>query len=106
MIFGWMCDRISPKFACVIGFSLQFVATLALLNAHASSPIALIWTFALIHGLGSGSWLPAMSMLASRTFGLAHYGAVFGALTFLQSVGTATARLLRAADAAQGEEPR
>ncbi|GAH32130.1 unnamed protein product, partial [marine sediment metagenome] len=29
-------------------------------------------------GLGSGSWLPTLSMLVSTNFGLAYYGTIFG----------------------------
>ena len=35
-----------------------------------------------------------MSLLVSRSFGLAFYGAVFGAINLAQSVGTATGPLL------------
>jgi hypothetical protein len=31
-------------------------------------------------GFGPGSWLPAMSILVSSNFGLASYGAIFGAV--------------------------
>ncbi|TFH36082.1 MAG: MFS transporter [Dehalococcoidia bacterium] len=93
LFFGWLCDRIPPKFACAIGLTLQFAATLVLLSVHANSPMAVIWTFAILHGLGAGGWLPTMSMLVSTGFGLASYGAVFGAITSLQAIGTATGPL-------------
>jgi MFS family permease len=45
-------------------------------------------------GIGIGSWLPTMSMLVSDYFGLAHYGAIFGAVTISFSVGSAVGPLV------------
>ena len=54
----------------------------------------MIWLYAIVMGLGVGSWLPTMSMLTSTSFGLVHYGAIFGMITFAQQVGTATGPLM------------
>ena len=64
-----------------------------LLTMRANSPQAVIWTYALLLGLGAGAWLPTLSMLASTRFGLLHYGAVFGALNMSLSMGTASGPL-------------
>ena len=88
MFFGWLCDRIPPKRACAIGLTLQLGGILVLLTIRADSSLALIWAYALLLGFGLGSWLPSMSTLVSKTFGLAHYGSVFGIIAFLESAGT------------------
>ena len=36
-----------------------------------------------------GGWLPNLSMIVSRTFGLAYYGSVFGVLTMAMNFGVA-----------------
>ena len=41
-----------------------------------------------------GGWLPTMSMITSTTFGLDSYGAIFGVLHLLQSVGIASGPLI------------
>ena len=64
------------------------------MNIGPASPIAIIWLYAITMGIGSGSWLPAMSMQVSTHFGLASYGAVFGAVTFIQCLGSATGPLM------------
>ena len=56
--------------------------------------MTMIWAAALLMGFGAGSWLPTMSLLVSRSFGLAFYGAVFGGINLAQSLGTATGPLL------------
>jgi MFS family permease len=89
VFFGWLSDRVQPRFVFVIGLCLQLGGVLMLLNVHAGSPLPVIWTAALVLGLGNGSWLPTMSLLVSTRFGLASYGAVFGAITLLQSTGLA-----------------
>jgi len=93
IIFGWLCDRIPAHRACAIGIGLQLAGILLLLTVRADSHLALIWTYALLLGLGVGAWLPTLSMLASTNFGLLFYGAVFGALNLAQSVGTSTGPL-------------
>jgi MFS family permease len=92
--FGWLCDRLSAKYVCAIGLSFQLAGTLVLMNVSPDSPGAVPWLYALIIGLGVGSWLPTMSMLVSTNFGLVSYGAIFGMISFSQSIGGATGPLL------------
>lgn len=92
--FGWLCDRIPPKYACAIGLCLQLVAILMLMNVGPASPMAMVWLYALTLGFSVGSWLPTMSMLVSTSFGLACYGAIFGAVNFIQNMGTGSGPLM------------
>ena len=92
--FGWLCDRMSAKYVCAIGLSLQLAGTLVLMNVSSESPLVVLWLYAVVMGLGVGGWLPTMSMLVSTNFGLVSYGAIFGAISFSQSVGGATGPLL------------
>jgi sugar phosphate permease len=89
ILFGWLCDRMRPNRAFAIGTAVLLAGVLVLLTVHADSPLLLIWIYALLLGLGAGAWLPTLSMLASTTFGLRFYGAVFGALNLCLSLGTA-----------------
>jgi len=90
IVFGWLCDKMQPRHAWAIGQAMMAGSVLMLLGIGADSSIALIWGYALLAGFGMGSWLPTLSMLASTNFGLAFYGAIFGALNLAQSIGTAT----------------
>ena len=92
--FGWLCDQIPAKYAWSIGLGFQMVSMIILLNVQATSPQAMIWLYAITIGLGAGSWLPTMSMLVSTSFGLAAYGAIFGAVTFFENTGVATGPLM------------
>ena len=62
-------------------------------NLKAPSPLTLVWLYAIIMGLGVGSWLPTMSMLVSTKFGLAAYGVIFGMITLVFNIGTGTGPL-------------
>jgi len=92
--FGWLCDRIPAKYACAIGLGLQVVGTIILLSVRPALPRAIMWLYVVVMGLGVGGWLPTMSMLTSTNFGLAAYGAIFGAINFVQSAGAATGPLM------------
>jgi len=88
-IFGWLCDRIQAKYACVISLGFLAVGTILSIQAGPASSLTFIWLYAIVLGLGGGGWLPTMSMLVNNNFGLASYGAVFGAVTLVQSSGGA-----------------
>jgi len=91
--FGWLCDKIKAKQACAISFVLLAISTFMLMFIGPTSPLAVAWLAAFILGLGAGGWLPTMSMLVSRNFGLASYGAIFGMVSLLQAVGGAAGPL-------------
>ncbi len=87
--FGWLCDKVAPKFAFVIGAAFLTVGIFMLtLLKPTSSPI-LLWAYAIVFGIGVGSWLPIMSMMVSSTFGMAAYGVIFGAVSLFQTAGSA-----------------
>jgi len=90
VFFGWLCDKIQPKYAWAIGQALMATSVLILLTIKGDSPVIVIWAYSLLIGFGVGSWLPTLSMLTSTNFGLLFYGAIFGILNLVQSLGTAT----------------
>jgi MFS family permease len=92
--FGWLCDKIKAKQACALSIVLLSAAAIILMFIRSTSPLAIIWLAAFILGLGAGGWLPTMSMLVSRNFGLASYGAIIGMVSLLQAIGGAAGPLL------------
>ena len=93
-IFGWLCDRMPPKYAWTVGLVIRLACIVVLMNVGQKSPMSMIWLYSALAGLGSGAWLPTMSMLASTSFGLASYGAIFGVMSLFQNVGMGTGPLL------------
>lgn len=87
--FGWLCDRMQARYALAIGLLLQIASIIILMNVKADLPASMAWAYAVAMGLGIGSWLPTMSMLVSSYYGMANYGAIFGAVTIPYAVGSA-----------------
>ena len=93
IFFGWLCDRIEAKHACAIGLIIELVGITFLFFTRPASPEAMLWIYAVIMGLGVGSWLPTMSMLVSTTYGLAAYASIYGMISFSMSIGAASGPL-------------
>jgi len=91
---GWLCDFVASKYALVLGIIFQATSILILMSIKPDSPVFLIWLYAILLGLGVGSWLPAMSMTTSTTFGLASYGTIFGVINLSSMLGGAAGPLV------------
>ena len=92
--FGWLCDRIQAKYVCTMGLGIQMVGIWLLMSVHPGGGAATLWIYAVVIGLGIGSWLPSMSMLVSTNFGLVAYGAIFGMISFSQALGASIGPLV------------
>ncbi len=86
LAFGWVCDWLRPRYVFTFGVLVQLVSAVILISIRAQSSLALIWTYAVLYGIGIGCW-PIMSMVVSDTFGLRHYGAVYGVLNLIHLLG-------------------
>lgn len=95
--FGWLCDWIPAKYVLSFGLGLQLASIIILISIRPASPLAIIWLYAIMMGLGIGSWLPTMSIITSTNFGLASYGAIFGAVSVAHAIGSATGPLMAGA---------
>jgi MFS family permease len=92
--FGWLCDRIPAKYVWAIGLGLALTSIVIIMNIGSASPLLMVWLYAIAMGLAMGSWVPAMSMLASTSFGLVSYGAIFGVFSLAQQIGASTGPLM------------
>ncbi|MFH0914571.1 MAG: MFS transporter [Chloroflexota bacterium] len=85
-LFGYLCDRIEPKYAAAISYALVGSALVALTQGTST---AYIWLYAMLMGLGQGGWAPNLAMLAANYFGLRNFGTVLGAMHLVFYVGEA-----------------
>ncbi|MFC1896985.1 MFS transporter [Chloroflexota bacterium] len=92
--FGWLCDQIQAKYAWCISLGLQLAGNVIIIIIQPTSPLAVLWLYTIVMGLGIGGWLPTLSILISTNFGLASYGAIFGIMAFAQSMGAAAGSLM------------
>lgn len=89
LMFGWLCDQIHAKYACVITFVLLTAATIMLMSIRLTSSLTMLWLYAIVLGLGCGGYLPTMSMLVNINFGLTSYGTILGMIVLVLSTGGA-----------------
>ena len=92
-LFGWLCDSIKARYACALSIVLLAIATVILILIRPEAPPAIIWLYAIVLGLGAGGWLPTMSILVNRNFGLVSYGTIFGMISMAQAIGVAVGPL-------------
>ncbi len=92
--FGWLSDRLHPRWTSVMGLLAIAMAILILSGITLDTPQIILWAYAILMGIGIGSWLPTMSMLTIATFGMASYGTVFGAMSLFQNLGGSLGPLL------------
>ena len=89
LIAGFLIDRFWAPLIAAIFLSTPCVGAM-ILSADAIAP-GLIALSAIIIGLAAGAELDLLAFLASRYFGLRHYGAVYGALYVFFSIGAGLA---------------
>jgi len=84
--FGYLSDRLAARYCAAISFSFQAIAILILLNLRSGF---MLWPYSILMGLGVGGWAPLTSMLIGGNFGLLAFGAIYGMLNMVQSLGVA-----------------
>jgi len=80
-LFGWLCDRLSdPKYAASLG-SLFMAGGMSLL-LFLDLSIGVLYTFAVVFGIGYASTSVLLPVMASDRFGRNILGSTYGLLTF------------------------
>ncbi|MBN1376107.1 MAG: MFS transporter [Dehalococcoidia bacterium] len=93
-LFGWLCDHIKANHASFIGIVLQAAGIVILLNIRESSTTAIAIIYALVLGLGTGAWLPTLSMMVSENLGTKDYARIFSVAFLSYAAGTALGPLI------------
>ena len=96
-LFGWLTDRLTPRYAATLSFALILLAALLLWRAG-GSPIAYFVGFSVLW-LNLGGWLAIAPAATATLFGTQHYaknyGLVFTAYGVGAILGNAMSGLLR-----------
>lgn len=86
---GWLCDRMPAKYVASICFAFKVAAVIVIIMVKPTSPLGMLWLYAIFMGLGVGGWTAPQSILISDNFGLASYGAILGMVSLISGLGGA-----------------
>jgi MFS family permease len=75
--FGYLGDKIDPKYNTAIAYALTALSLIALVLARS---IHHLWLYGILVGLGMGGWAPNTAALTANYFGLKQYGAILGTI--------------------------
>ncbi|MFC2045331.1 MFS transporter [Chloroflexota bacterium] len=90
VFFGWLCDKIQAKYVLCMAFGLRVVAIIILTNVVSTSPLHILWIYAVLMGASMGAGTTTSSMLIINCFGLGSYSILFGSMRLATSIGFAT----------------
>ena len=85
-LFGWLTDRISPRWAAVLNLAMILVASLAMLTAGEGRTAVYVASFACFW-LCLGGWLAIAPTATAASFGMTHYSRNYGAVFFAYGLG-------------------
>jgi MFS family permease len=85
-VFGYLCDRIDPKYTTAAAYAFTGLSLTVLTLAHSMHHL---WLYGIILGLGMGGWAPNTAMLANRYFGMKQYGSILGTIHLVFMLGEA-----------------
>jgi MFS family permease len=83
-LFGYLCDRIDPKYSAAIAYAI-LAGSLLMMAAATTMPH--LWIYAVLIGIGQGGWAPNLAMLTIRYFGIRHFGTILGTIYFIFFAG-------------------
>ena len=75
--FGYLGDKIDPKYNTAIAYALTALSLIALALARS---IHHLWLYGVLVGLGMGGWAPNTAALTANYFGLKQYGSILGTI--------------------------
>jgi MFS family permease len=85
IVTGWLMDRFfAPRVA--LAFLIPPIAGIAMLAMGVNGPMAFV--AAMLVGLAAGAEVDVMAYLASRYFGLKHFGAIYATFFSIYAIGT------------------
>lgn len=92
-LFGWLTDRITPRWAAVISLALIFVAAVLMLQAGAGTTVLYTVCFCTLW-LCLGGWLAIGPTTTTTFFGAKHYTRNYGVVFFAYGIGAIVGGLI------------
>ena len=94
VVFGFVADRFTPKYASILCIALQIVGLVILMMTHTT---AMVWVFVFVYGFAMGGWLTMEPLITGQFFGMASFGTIFGWVLAAAAVGSALGPIIMGA---------
>jgi MFS family permease len=92
-LFGWLTDRITPRYAAMLSFLIVFFCSLGMLNARQGDVLLYAACFSGFW-LIMGGWLAMAPASTLRFFGSGHYASNYGLVFTANGVGSVLGNLV------------
>ncbi len=89
--FGFVADRMSPKYTAILCIALQLVGVVILMFTHTT---AMVWVFVIVFGFAMGGNITVQPLLSGYLFGMASFGTIFGWVLLAGAVGSSLGPVL------------
>jgi MFS family permease len=84
--FGFIADKMSPKWTTIICIAMQLIGIVILMFTHST---AMVWLFVIVFGFAMGGNIAVQPLIAGHFFGTASLGTIFGWVLLAGAVGSA-----------------
>jgi len=92
--FGFIADKMSPKYTAIICIALQLVGVVILMFTHTT---AMVWVFVIVFGFAMGGNITVQPLLSGYLFGMASLGTIFGWVLLAGAIGSSLGPVLMGA---------
>jgi len=92
-LFGWLTDRLTPRYSAIISFIVIFLASIGMLNAGETKIVLYILCFCCFW-LCLGGWLAIAPTSTATFFGTKHHGKNYGVTFTAYGIGAISGTLI------------
>lgn len=86
-VFGWLVDKFNFKLVFLFGNVLLITGIIMLANVTPESSFVYMAVYAILFGLGIGSWYPIAGVIVGKSFGVKFYAAIYGFIFSIRVIG-------------------
>lgn len=86
LAFGFLADRLSPRYTAILCLTLQLVGLAILIMTQS---VAMVWAFVFVFGFAMGGNITLQPLVVGEFFGVKSFGAMFGWVVLIAAVGSA-----------------
>ncbi len=92
--FGFIADKMSPKYTAIVCIALQLVGVVILMFTHTT---AMVWVFVIVFGFAMGGNITVQPLISGYLFGMTSFGTIFGWVLLAGAIGSALGPVLMGA---------